>query len=685
MLVWILLALLPLPQDEVRELIDRLRSDDAEQRTRATLALKKVGAPAVPLLELAARDSDLEVATRARSALNSIALIGRIPPRFAATFPGVEDRLMAGEDRVAADLLTEAAGRLEDGGGALRIEDLQWIAPAAVRGAASARFPIDTVLPLVKRYRLNASVFEVLDLLDDPADDVRFLAMDTLTGLGGERPEAAYFGDRSLADDQIVRVVLTALEGQSRAQVGGTLLRELESQKSRRRRIAIRGLARLDVKAAVPTILAHVEDPSDAVRAEVLVAVGELDARDAAPLVLRHLADPSARVRGAAARAAGNLRDPRAVPALLAFLSDADSDLQGEACLALGTLRAPDAVTPMIRLFADGGGSARLSAAQGLRRYDGARVAPALIRETAGKALEVRLRAVELVGELDAAAATSALAPLLSRDEPQELRLETLRALMRTGSAEAKPALVPLLEDPSPPIRSMAARALAELGADDVAPRLVESLAAEDPNAKYHAVMGLAALGTASAAPKIVPIALSPRNPDWLRVAALRVMERTGSADDLRALRPLLEDPLYEIRSTAAKVLCWRGDGEAVGVVFEETRNWICLNAIRKPQEWAALTALPVGEDLRGSRREVLERLARKADLTVEWPAPGEVRGPDLDVPCTLQARRKSVAEALREPLPTGVEVVVERDRIRVLSRESASEFWKAWRDKRGR
>ncbi|HVR83581.1 MAG TPA: HEAT repeat domain-containing protein [Planctomycetota bacterium] len=679
-----ILLLLLAQGDRVRELIEQLRSDDADRRNQATISLKKLGREAVPKLLAAAQDPDLEVAARARSVLNTIAFLGRLPPRFAAAFPGVEDRLAAGEERVAAELLSEAVQKLRDGDGPLRLADIQWIAPSAVRGAGSLE-QILQVLSMVREFKLTACVFELLDLLDHPTTEVRFLAMETITGLGGERPEAAFYGETGLADDQVVRVSLALIADVSPDLAEGALVRGLESPKTLRRRIAIRGLGRKGLKSALPKILSFASDASDPVRADVLLAVGELGGREGAALVLKSLGDSSLRVRTAAVVAAGKLKDERAVPLLLPLLSDPNSELQCAACRALGALRAMDALPVLLRLFVDASGSARVTAGEALRNFDGAQVAPELIRVSAGKPLDVRIRIVELLGEFDTAAAAPALSGLLSRSEPDDLRVEVLRTLLRRGAADCKPTLVPLLDDPGPRVRSFAARVLAELGSDDVAPRLADALAAEDPNAKYNAIMGLMALNVRSSSAKIAPIALDARNPDWVRLAALKAVEKLGGAEEIRTLKPLLADSLYELRSTSAKVLCWLGDPDAIGVVFEETRNWICLNALRRPEEWARLTSLPVGDDLRGTRQDVLEALAKKAGKTLEWSQAWENRGGDLAVPSVVLGRRKSVAEALRDQMPTGVEFVVETDRIRVLSRESSSEFWKAWREERQR
>lgn len=679
------LLLLLLPQaDRVRELIERLHSDDADVRNKATVALKKLGKEAVPQLEAAARDPDLEVSSRARSALNHIAFLGRIPPRFSAAFPGVEDRLAAGEDRVASELLSESTVKLQESDSPLRPADIQWIAPAAVRGAGTAE-QIMEVLSIVRRYRLSGALFEIMDLLDHPSTETRYLAMETITGLGGERPEAAFYGEASLADDQVVRVSLALMADVPADLAESALLRGLESPKTLRRRVAIRGLARRGVKHALPRILRFAEDAADPVRADVLIAVGELGGREESALVLKYLGDTSVRVSSAAVAAAGKLKEERAIPLILPLLSSPHAELQCASCRALGQLRAKEAVPVLIQLFVHGNGFARSSAGEALKNFDGALVVPGLLRESSGKALDVRIRIVELLGEIDTPVAVPALSALLSRSEPDDLRVEVLRTLLRGGASEYKPTLVPLLEDPGPQVRSFAGRVLADLGADEVAPRLGELLSEADPNAKFHAIMGLGALNATSYAGKIAPIALNVRNPDWVRLAALKAIEKIGGPEEIRTLKPLLGDPLYEIRSTTAKTVCWLGDPDAVGVVVEETRNWICLNGIRAPEEWEKLRAIPVVDNLRGTRRELLEQLAKKAGKTVDWSQPWDNRDADLAVPSMVLGRRRGVAETLRDQMPTGIEFVVEADRIRVLSREDAAEFWKAWREERKR
>src|SRR5262249_50085398 len=55
----------------------------------------------------------------------------------------------------------------------LRTEDLQWLAPAAVRGAQTPADRMEVLL-LVGRYKLTSAILELLDLFESPSQDVRW-------------------------------------------------------------------------------------------------------------------------------------------------------------------------------------------------------------------------------------------------------------------------------------------------------------------------------------------------------------------------------------------------------------------------------------------------------------------------------------------------------------------------------
>lgn len=71
-MVGLVLAVLLQANTQADELVEKLRSDSVEERTRAARALEALGAAALPALEKAARDPDAEVAARARVILQSL-------------------------------------------------------------------------------------------------------------------------------------------------------------------------------------------------------------------------------------------------------------------------------------------------------------------------------------------------------------------------------------------------------------------------------------------------------------------------------------------------------------------------------------------------------------------------------------------------------------------------------------
>jgi peptidyl-prolyl cis-trans isomerase A (cyclophilin A) len=73
---FLLLTLLALQDDPARQtadLIEKLRSDDIDVREEAAKKLKAIGKPAIPELEKAAKETDSELAERAKAILKAIA------------------------------------------------------------------------------------------------------------------------------------------------------------------------------------------------------------------------------------------------------------------------------------------------------------------------------------------------------------------------------------------------------------------------------------------------------------------------------------------------------------------------------------------------------------------------------------------------------------------------------------
>lgn len=68
------------PQEEARGWIEKLRSEEIEERDRATAELKRCGRAAVAELERFAQDPDPDVSSRVHYILRSIEIDGRLGP-----------------------------------------------------------------------------------------------------------------------------------------------------------------------------------------------------------------------------------------------------------------------------------------------------------------------------------------------------------------------------------------------------------------------------------------------------------------------------------------------------------------------------------------------------------------------------------------------------------------------------
>jgi HEAT repeat protein len=137
-------------------------------------------------------------------------------------------------------------------------------------------------------------------------------------------------------------------------------------------------------------------------------------------------------------------------------------------------------------------------------------------------------------------------------------RLPALEILAAIGApaAAALPAVVPLLEDPEPAVRSEAAFTLAALSdkAADAVPKLVPLLAdGQPPEVRYTTAYALGRIGAAAAPAFERLVALSKSNDDLMATvavwAALKI--RPDDTDLFKEAVPLLQGALDSPRQLA--------------------------------------------------------------------------------------------------------------------------------------
>jgi hypothetical protein len=125
-----------------------------------------------------------------------------------------------------------------------------------------------------------------------------------------------------------------------------------------------------------------------------------------------------------------------------------------------------------------------------------------------------------------------------------------------------------------------------------------------------------------------------------------------------------------------------------VPVLLEESKALpvplTALNALRRQEVWERLAKTALRRDLQGTTQQIAEAYERESGLRVVFPAKEE-----LDSLMTYWMGRRGGKETLLEALDLLLdfgshEVILEPDRIRIVSREEAIKFWSAWWLKEG-
>ena len=250
--------------------------------------------------------------------------------------------------------------------------------------------------------------------------------------------------------------------------LAGRLLDDLKARDVWRRARAADLLGRLAVRGAVPALIAALKDDSEDVRTVAARSLAMIGDPAAVPALAGALADPS---RWTVSIIAENLMrmGPRAVPPLLYLLGAPDPNVRVAAVQILGEIRDPLAVDPLVAVAGgDRDLNMRAQAAAALGKLGGPKAARALERGLGDQAWQVRAQAAKALGRLG----HPEVAPLLAETMPDVhwwVRLNCAEALVRLGT-EGRRQLDQLLRHPDGYVRDQAAAVLATWSLQTVAP-----------------------------------------------------------------------------------------------------------------------------------------------------------------------------------------------------------------------
>lgn len=305
------------------------------------------------------------------------------------------------------------------------------------------------------------------------------------------------------------------------------LIRALADEHSTVAEEAQRSLRRIGPQATLPQLTRALRSRDEAIRFQAVEVLRDFGptAVAAAPDLRHLLRDRKSGVRAITVRALGRIAGPAAAPDLMRSLDDRNSFVRSAAAASLGAMgksAAPSA--PKLRsLLADSSLGVRIEAARALWQVTGdtTEAVPVLIRALVPGVWDAALA----LGSMGAAAsnAVPALVTMMKREKvPRPLRETPVSALaLGQIGAAAVPALIPLLQDADPRIRTSAALALGFAGAHarEATPHLVAVLG--DPSADVRRAATLS-LGTIDPARKeLVPALIEMANDEDIFLSSL--------------------------------------------------------------------------------------------------------------------------------------------------------------------
>jgi HEAT repeat protein len=472
------------------------------------------------------------------------------------------------------------------------IDDILWQMPAAAErelivGLGSSlpnirRAAAEAVarLGVVRAYESLVANLTKADLRDRQAE------LRALMVLGDARAVTAIVACHTAEKWEERQVVMQALGalGKLNEAALNALREALKDGRAEVRQAAAISLGQVQDATTVPTLIAVIRDEVPVVRAGVVQALGLMRDPRALTTIIDSLGDPSDEVRAMAARSLGHMKAQQTLASLMFALRDKSVLVRQAVAEALGKIAHHHAVRPLeqevqedddwkvrrsvIEAFASlGTANDTFRVRKGLRDRDWQ------VRQTAARLLgklgpdnrtiadllkclsdnkpEVRVAAVESLGDLKAARATQSLLELLKKSRPWPMRAAAGIALGKIADPSSLEPLRELLDQKDVDAALGAALALSTRAEPE--PRVIEILtgALDDQRAEVR-VQVMRALGRANAR-AVVPSLLRQLQDreESVRLAAAEALAALKDDTALRELHTLQEHQFVGVRRAA--------------------------------------------------------------------------------------------------------------------------------------
>jgi len=433
---------------EVKQQIQRLYSDDIEERGAAITALGRMGekaAPAAPFL------IDMLPTHRDPGVINALLGIGK--PAFKPVLKALDDprvRLRAARVLALMNYPEVTQGLVA----ALKHESLRRTIARALLKRKDPR-TADLLIAALKDNNpiLRAGAAYVLRDLAAPSttkmwqrhlietriwhkDMTRGEAMDLVAEQNGRAAEALLVGLK----DEVAEVRALSANGLGRAsdtRAVQPLIAALKDEESDVRREAASALGRLkDARAVEPLLELLKNDQVAAVRAAAVGALAMFPDDRVEECLVEAIKDEDTEVRNVAARLVTRRRSPRSFELLVPLLKHEDATVREHATDALGALRDPRAIEHLAVLLED-------------------------------EEIRVRRKAVAALGKLKDGRAVKMLVGVLE-NEDEGIRRSALNGLTYLKDPHAIQPLIDMLKQPDKRVQRNAAGSLKRITGQDL-------------------------------------------------------------------------------------------------------------------------------------------------------------------------------------------------------------------------
>jgi len=307
------------PRQEVRELVDKLRSESIEEREKAVRKIKELGSECVPELEKAAKDGDPEVAARARDLLRVLEVMKQLTAALLKGMPGIENRLASGDDHEwTAVFLELASPEGEKPRASLSQKDLNCIVSTALQQSRTMEERA-AICKAVSAHKLAAAIPDLMAMVKDDFPSHFRLVLPALRALPG--PETV----------KELRMLLERREDRD-ARLG-----------------AVQLLGNLGKGEAVAVLVTLATDEDAEVRAAAALALGHLGRETKLPETARaaavFLRDKDSNVRQTAMNTLLYIRMKEAGLEAMKLLKESSAEVRASVLWTLGFLRFEEAAT----------------------------------------------------------------------------------------------------------------------------------------------------------------------------------------------------------------------------------------------------------------------------------------------------------------------------------------------------